>query len=329
MSPSPLQRGWKHRETVLLKSTRDGAGFGLLEAGKRHQNLYVLCADVTESVRATDFAKAYPDRFLQFGVSEQAMVGIGAGLALAGAIPVVETFAAFSPARNWEQIRTTIALQNLDAKIFSSHAGLSAGGDGATHEMTEDLALMRVLPNMVVLVPGDAIETEKAVKAAIDYEGPVYLRFERNETPLFTLPATPFEIGKASILLEGNDVALIGAGPIVYECLQAALLLEKDGIRAMVVNSPSVKPLDEKTIIAAAKKCGAIVTAESHQIAGGLGGAIAELLSQNDPVPIERIGLCDVFGQSGTPEELAVHYHMSAEDIYRSALRALKKKFRT
>ncbi|MFA6522741.1 MAG: transketolase C-terminal domain-containing protein [Patescibacteria group bacterium] len=328
MSVPLLHRGWKHRETLKAIATRDGHGIGLREAGRKHKNLYVLCADVTDSMRATEFKNEFPDRFVQVGVSEQAMAGIAAGMALAGAVPVIETFGAFSPARNWEQIRTTIALQNLDVKIFSSHNGTSAGLDGATHQMTEDIALMRTLPNMIVLAPCDAIETEKAVMAAIAHEGPAYVRFERHTTPQFTTETTPFQIGKALVLREGDDVALIGCGPIVYECLQASEMLANEGIEACVINSPSVKPLDETTILRAAKTCGCVVTAENHQVAGGFGGTIAEFLTFLYPVPVERIGFQDVFGQSGSPEALMKHYHLTAEDIAKSALRAIKKKHR-
>ncbi len=314
-----------HRDIAKLP-TRDGFGDGVVLAGERDQRVMVLCADLTESTRVTAFKQNFPDRFVQLGVSEQSLAAIAAGMALAGRIPVIASYACFSPGRNWEQIRTTICLQDSNVKIAGAHAGVSVGPDGATHQMNEDIALMRVLPNMVVLVPGDAIETRKAVLAAIAYKGPVYLRFTRERTPVYTTDKSPFAIGQAQILHAGNDVAIIACGPLVYEALLAAHELEKQGIGAKVISSPSVKPLDEATIIAAAKQCGAIVTVEEAQAAAGLGGAVCELLSSTYPVPIERVGLEDVFGQSGTSAELLEHYKLTSPWIIKAAKRAIKRK---
>jgi transketolase len=292
--------------------TRNGFGDGLVLAGEQDDRVMVLCADLTESTRTEAFKQAFPDRFVQFGVSEQSLAAIAAGMALAGQVPFIASYACFSPGRNWEQIRTTACLQ--------------VGPDGATHQMVEDIAIMRVLPNMTVLVPADAIETRKAVLAAVAHEGPVYIRFAREKTPVFTTDKTPFAIGKAQILCSGSDVAIIGCGPLVYEALLAAKALEKDGLTAKVINSPSVKPLDEAAIIAAAKQCGAVVTVEEAQAAAGLGGAVAELLGSNYPVPIERVGLDDTFGQSGEPQELLEHYKLTAPWIVKAAKRAVKRK---
>lgn len=314
-----------HKDIPQLP-TRNGFGEGVVLAGEQNDKIMVLCADLTESTRAEAFKKAFPDRFVQLGVSEQSLAAIAAGMALAGRIPFIASYACFSPGRNWEQIRTTICLQEVNVKIMGAHSGVSVGPDGATHQMVEDLAIMRVLPNMVVLVPGDAIETKKAVLAAAEYNGPVYIRFAREKTPVFTTDKTPFAIGKAQILHAGSDVAIVACGPLVYEALLAAYELEKAGVSVKVISSPSVKPLDETTIIAAAKQCGAIVTVEEAQAAGGLGGAVCELLGSTFPVPIERVGLEDTFGQSGTPDELLEHYKLTAPWIVKAVKRVMKRK---
>jgi transketolase len=306
--------------------TRNGFGEGLVLAGEQDERVMVLCADLTESTRTEAFKQAFPERFVQLGVSEQALAALAGGMALAGRVPVIASYACFSPGRNWEQIRTIACLQEQNIKIAGAHAGVSVGPDGATHQMNEDLAIMRVLPNMVVLAPADAIETRKAIKAAIAYDGPVYLRFTREKSPVFTTDKSPFAIGKAQILYSGSDVAIVACGPLVYEALLAARELEKHGISAKVINSPSIKPLDEATLIAAAKQCGAVVTVEEAQAAGGLGGAVCELLSSTHPVPVERVGLEDVFGQSGTPTELLEHYKLTAPWIVKAAKRAVKRK---
>lgn len=295
-------------------------------AGEKDENIMVLCADLTESTRAEAFKKQFPERFVQLGVSEQSLAALGAGMALAGKIPFITSYACFSPGRNWEQIRTTIALQELNVKIAGAHAGVSVGPDGATHQMVEDIAITRVLPHMTVLVPCDAIETRKAIVAAAQYPGPVYIRFARDKSPVFTTDKTPFAIGKAEVFYSGDEVAIIACGPLVHEALLAAKELEKNGISAKVINAVSVKPLDEATILAAAKQCGAVVTVEEAQAAGGLGGAVTEFLSAHYPVPIMRVGLEDVFGQSGEPRELLEHYKLTAPWIVKAAKRVVKMK---
>lgn len=313
-------------KSVPIASTRDGFGNGLCKAAEENSNVVVLCADLTESIRILEFKKDFPDRFIQMGVSEQSLAAIASGMALAGKIPFIASYAAFSPGRNWEQIRTTGCLQNVNLKIVGSHAGVSVGPDGATHQMTEDIALMRVLPNMTVLVPCDAIEAEKATIAAAEIDGPVYIRLSREATPVFTTAKSPFEIGKAQVLTKGNDVAIIACGPLVHEALKAARDLEKAGIEARVINCASIKPLNKETIIKAAKECGAIVTVEEAQIAGGLGSAICELLSESSPTPVIRIGLQNEFGQSGKSEELLEYYQMTAPWIVKAVKKVMKMK---
>ncbi|MEK7633051.1 MAG: transketolase family protein [Patescibacteria group bacterium] len=313
-------------KTIKTEPTRNGFGRGLVEAGIRNESVVALCADLSESTRVLDFKNAFPDRYVQMGVSEQSLAAIASGMALAGKIPFIASYAAFSPGRNWEQIRTTGCLQNVNLKIAGAHAGVSVGPDGATHQMTEDIALMRVLPNMTVLVPCDAIEAEKATIAAAEIDGPVYIRLGREATPIFTTEKSPFEIGKAQVLTKGNDVAIIACGPQVYEALKAARDLEKSGIDARVINCVSIKPLDKETIVKAAKECGAVVTVEEAQIAGGMGSAVCELLSEECPVPIIRIGMNDTFGQSGTPDELLEHYHLTAAWIVKAAKQAMKRR---
>ncbi len=313
-------------KTLAFAPTRDGFGHGLNTAAQRNQNVIALCADLSESTRVLEFKKNFPERFIQMGVSEQSLAAIASGMALAGKIPFIASYAAFSPGRNWEQIRTTGCLQNVNLKIVGAHAGVSVGPDGGTHQMTEDIALMRVLPNMTVLCPCDAIEAEKATIAAAEIDGPVYIRLGREATPVFTTKASPFIVGKAQVLTKGNDVAIIACGPQVYEALKAARDLEKIGLAARVINVASIKPLDNATIVKAAKDCGSIVTVEEAQKAAGLGGAVCELLAEEFPVPVIRVGLEDVFGQSGTPEELLEHYHLTAPWIIKAVKRALKKK---
>jgi transketolase len=303
--------------TTQLESepTRKGFGRGLLEAGKRDENVVAACADLTESTQIGLFAKEFPERFVQIGVAEQNLVTVGSGLAAMGKIPFVSSYAAFSPGRNWEQIRTTICLNDRPVKIIGSHAGLYTGMDGATHQMLEDIALMRVLPNMVVLAPGDSVEAEKATLALAADKRPGYMRLAREATPVFTTDKTPFEIGKAYVLREGADVTIIATGTMTYQALVAADKLVKDGIQAEVVHCPTIKPLDEYTILASVKKTGAVVTAEEAQITGGLGGAIAELLAENIPAPMKRIGVKDRFGESGKPDDLLEHFGLTTKHI--------------
>ncbi|MDL2363142.1 MAG: transketolase C-terminal domain-containing protein [Patescibacteria group bacterium] len=294
---------------------RKGFGKGLLEAGKRDVNVVAACADLTDSTQMSLFKAEFPDRFVEIGVAEQNLVTVGSGLAAMGKIPFVSSYAAFSPGRNWEQIRTTICLNDRPVKVVGSHAGVSVGPDGATHQMLEDIALMRVLPNMVVIAPGDAVEAEKATLAMATDNRPTYLRLAREATPVITTADTPFKIGDAYVFKPGNDVTLITTGTMTYQALLAADLLQKDGISAEVIHVPTIKPLDAKTILASVRKTGAVVTAEEGQIIGGLGGAIAELLAEECPTPMKRIGMLDRFGESGAPNELLEHFGLDAKHI--------------
>ncbi|MDO8617675.1 MAG: transketolase C-terminal domain-containing protein [Candidatus Uhrbacteria bacterium] len=308
------------------KPTRDGYGLGIVDAAKLDPRVVVLCADLTESTRNLDFKNQFPDRFVQMGVHEQLLAALGAGMALAGKIPFITSYAMFCPGRAWEQVRTNICLNNVNVKIIGSHAGVSVGPDGATHQAIEDIAITRVIPNMTVIAPCDMIEARKATIAISKMIGPCYVRFAREKSPVFTTKKTPFEIGKAEIFREGKDVAIIACGPLLYNALKAAEELMKDGMDVMVINSHTIKPLDEKTILQAAKKCGAIVTVEEHQIAGGLGGAIAEYLAKTYPTPIEFIGVQNRFGESGSPQELIEHFGMGVESIKKAVKKVLRRK---
>jgi transketolase len=302
---------------IEKKPTRDGFGLGTVEAGKANPNVVVLCADLTESTRAEWFQKEFPDRFVEMGIAEQNMAATASGMAAVGKVPFIASYAAFSPGRNYEQIRTTIALNEQPVKIGGMHAGVSVGPDGATHQMLEDIGLMRMLPNMVVLNPCDAEEGRKAVVAAALTNDPTYIRFGRAATPVFTTPETPFQIGKALTLWtsEKPKVVLIATGSVAYQALLAARALESDGIGSIVLNLHTIKPLDADAIIAAAKKAGRVVTVEEHQAAGGMGSAVSELLSERYPVPVTRLGVQDMFGQSGDPDELIEHYGLAAPHI--------------
>ena len=305
--------------------TRNGYGDGLLDLGKKNKEVMVLCADLTESTRVEKFAQMYPKRFVEIGVAEQNLVTVASGLAAMGKIPFASSYACFCPGRCWEQIRTTICYNNVNVKIIGAHAGISVGPDGATHQMLEDIALMRALPNMMVIVPCDYWQTRKATMALAAYKGPGYMRFAREKTPQMTTVKTPFEIGKAQLLKEGADVCIIGAGPVVFECLKAAQLLEEKNINAMVINCHTIKPLDEKMILNAARKCKRVVTVEEAQIAGGLGGAVAEFLSEVYPVPIKRVGVRDHYGESGSPEELLEKFGFSAKHITQEVLQLVRR----
>ncbi|OGM97292.1 MAG: transketolase [Candidatus Yanofskybacteria bacterium RIFCSPHIGHO2_01_FULL_41_21] len=305
---------------------RDGYGKGLVSAGEKDERVVVLCADLTESTRAEAFKNKFPERFIQIGVAEQNLATVASGLANYGKIPFISSYATFSPGRNNEQIRTNIALNNVPVKIAGHHAGISVGPDGATHQALEDIALMRVLPNMTVIVPCDAIEAEKATVASANNGSPTYLRFGREKSPVFTTPETPFEIGKAIVFRDGTDVAIIGCGMLLYNALIAAEELSKEGIECMVINSHTVKPLDERTIIEAVQKTGAVVSVEEHQVAGGLGSAVAELLSKNFPVSQEFIGLQDRFGESGTAEELIEVCGLGVESIKLAVRKVISRK---
>ena len=318
------------KKDIEKTSTRKGWGIGLAVAGELNENIVVLSSDVTGSTKADLFAEKFPERFIQVGVAEQALAGIASGIANYGKIPFTSAYAIFSPGRNWEQVRTTIAINNLPVKIGGGHAGLSDGGDGATHQALEDIALMRVLPNMVVIVPSDAVETEKAVLAAATNGAPTYVRFEREETAVYTTNDSPFEIGRAEILWEDRDpkVAIVACGPLVYQALRAAKKLHASKIASIVVNCHTLKPIDAQTIVHVAKLAEAVVTVENHQVSGGLGGAVAELLAENLPIPMERIGMKDSFGESGTPHELYQKYKMTADDIVQAAKKVIKRKAR-
>lgn len=313
---------------IEQKPTRDGYGDGLVIAGTEDPNVVVLCADLTESTRSQKFVEKFPNRFFEIGVAEQNMAAIAAGLGISGKIPFISSYAVFSPGRNWEQIRTTIAYNDSNVKICGAHAGISVGPDGATHQAIEDIATMRVMANMKVVVPCDAIEAKKATVAAAKLWGPVYLRFAREKTPVFTTEETSFAVGKAEIFWKSKkpQVAIIGCGPLVHNALEVARELEKEGIGAIVVNNHTIKPMDEKTIIDVAKKCGAVVTVEEHQVAGGMGGAVAELLAKKFPVPMEFIGMQDVFGESGKPEKLIEKYGMDIVAIKNAVKRVIKRK---
>lgn len=304
-----------YSKDVEQEPIRAGFGRGLKAAGEANEQVVALCADLTESTQMHLFRDAFPKRFIEIGIAEQNLVTVASGLARAGKIPFTSSYAAFSPGRNWEQIRTTAALNNQPVKIVGSHAGVSVGPDGATHQMLEDIALMRVLPNMVVVAPGDSIEAEKATRALAENGKPSYLRLAREKTPIFSTEESPFELGKAYVLKEGHDVSLFGTGSMTYQLLVAAEILESQGVRAEVVHVPTIKPLDHDTLLASARRTGRVVTAEEAQAAGGFGGAVAEFLSDTLPMPVKRIGVYDRFGESGAPNELIEYFGLSGEKI--------------
>ena len=318
------------KKKMEMAPTRDGYGLGVTEAGKKDKNVVVLCADLSESTRSLTFQKEFPDRYVELGVAEQNMASVAAGMALAGKVPFIASYAAFSPGRNNEQIRTTISLNNVNVKIMGAHAGVSVGPDGATHQALEDMALMRVQPNMKVFAPCDVWEAKRIVEMIATVYGPSYMRFARDKTPVVTTAKTPFAIGKAQLFWQSKkekpDVSIFACGPLAHEAILAAAELEKKGWGVEVYNSPSIKPLDEKTILAAAKKAGAVVTAEEHQVAGALGGAIAEFLSENHPTPVIRVGVHDRFGESGEPAELMEKFGLVAKDIVDAAKKATALK---
>src|SRR3989344_2492299 len=332
-----LNRDMKLREDIFepkeMAATRDGFGKGAVEAGRADERVLVLSADLAESTRAEWFQKEFPTRFVEMGVAEQNMATVAAGMANYGKIPFITSYAAFSPGRNWEQIRTTIALNNVPVIVCGMHAGISVGPDGATHQMLEDIALMRAMPNMVVLSPCDAEEARKATIAAAKLGKPVYMRFGREKTPVMTTPESPFEIGKANVLyrpVQGlpldKAVAIFATGPFVFNALCAAQKLEAEGVAATVVNVHTIKPLDRETIVREAKSAGCVVSVEEHQVAGGLGSAIAELLAEEAPLPMEFIGMHNEFGQSGEPAQLTEHYKMGVTDIISAAKRVVARR---
>jgi transketolase len=316
------------RDALEHLATRDGFGRAIIEAAEADERVVALCADVTESVRLDGFKEKFPTRYVEMGVAEQNMATVASGLANYGKIPFMATYAVFSPGRNWEQVRTTIALADLPVKIMGMHGGVSVGEDGATHQALEDITLMRVLPNMVILVPCDAEEARKTVLASVHNHKPTYIRFSRHKTPVFTTPETPYAIGRAEYLWRSNEpkVALMGAGPILYDALQAAKILESEGIGSSVLNLHSVKPMDIDKVKEAARDAGAVVSVEEHQILGGIGSTIAEILSQNTPTPLEMVAVHDRFGQSGTPEELLHEYRLDTGAILDAARRVIARK---
>ncbi len=311
---------------MKMKPTRDGYGEALLILGEQNPDVVVMDADLAKSTRADWFWDKYPERFFDMGIAEQDMLGTAAGLSMGGKIPFVSTYGVFVAGRAWDQIRTTICYANLNVKIGGAHGGISVGPDGATHQSLEEIALMRVLPNMQLIVPCDAIETRKATLAAAEIKGPVYIRFAREATPVFTTEESPFEVGKAVELQGGDDVTIIACGPIVYEALVAAEQLAGEGISCRVINMHTIKPLDVESILKAARETGAIVTAEEHQVNAGLGGAVAEVVVKQAPVPMEMVGVMDTFGESGDPDELAVKYGLKHTDIKAAVKRVLKRK---
>lgn len=311
---------------VEMAGTRDGYGLGLVELGGKNEAVVALCGDLVESTRTNMFAEKFPDRFIEMGVAEQNMAGVAVGLALNGKIPFISTYAVFSPGRNWDQVRISICYNNANVKLAGGHSGISVGPDGATHQAMEDIALTRVLPRMHVFVPCDMEETRKAVHAAAEIEGPVYIRYARSATPVFTSTKTPFAAGKAQVLHEGSDIAIIAAGPIVHSALAAADQLVEQGIACRVINSPSIKPLDTQTIEQAARDCGGVVTCEEHQVHAGLGSAVAESLARTFPVPMEFVGMPDSFGESGEPAQLLEKYRMDTAAIVAAVKKVLRRK---
>ncbi len=297
---------------------RDGYGKALLKLIGDGKPVVALDADVAKSTRTVWVRDQYPEHFLDMGIAEQDMVGTASGLALGGIIPFASTYGVFLAGRAWDQIRTTVCYNNLNVKLAGAHAGISVGPDGATHQALEDVALMRVLPNMTVVVPCDAVETEKATLALAEREGPCYIRFGREAVPVITDEDSPFEIGKANVLRDGKDAVLFANGAMVYEGLEAAKQLAGEGIDLMVINLHTVKPLDQEAVLAAARKTGRVITAEEHQAAGGMGSAVAECLAQNYPVPMRILGMQDGFGESGAPDELMKRYGFSSDAIYQA-----------
>ena len=309
-----------------LKSTREGYGEGLVELGEKNKDVVVLCADLADSTKASMFRKKFPDRYIAMGIAEADMISTAAGLAIAGKIPFASSFSVFAVGRTWDQIRIDLSYSNLNVKIGGSHSGISVGPDGPTHQSLEDIALTRVMPNMKVIVPCDVHETRKATIAAAGIKGPVYIRFGRAEVPVITEKDSRFEFGKGVVLKKGKDVTIIACGLMVYEALKAAEILEKKGISAKVINMHTVKPIDRDMIFESAGETGAIVTAEEHQVAGGLGSAVSEVLVSGYPVPVEMVGMKDCYGSSGEPEELLKKFRLKDADIAQAAVAVMKRK---
>lgn len=313
-------------EKLEKKLVRDGFGDGLLAATEENNNVVALCADLGDSTRAQWIAKKFPANYIEVGIGEQNLASLAVGLASCGKVPFISSYAMFSPGRNWEQVRTTICYNNSNVKVAGAHSGVSVGSDGATHQAIEDIALMRILPRMTVVVPCDYYEAKKTTIAFAKMNGPAYFRFPREKNPVVTTEETPFQIGKAEVFREGKDVTLIACGILLHSALLAAEELSKEGIDVEVINNHTIKPMDKQTILASVKKTNAVVTAEEHQIAGGMGSAVAEILAQEYPVPMEFIGVADRFGESGEPEELIKVFGMSVSDIVNSVKKVLKRK---
>lgn len=314
---------------IQKEATRDGFGRALLRIGQQNSDVVVLTADLAESLRVDAFAKAFPDRFIECGVSEQNMLGIAAGLALSGKIPFVCSYAVFSPGRNWDQLRVSVAYSNANVKIVGGHTGLSVGPDGATHQALEDLALTQVLPNMTVLSPADSVQTELAVLAATKLVGPTYLRLAREPTPIVSTPHTPYSLGKIQEVSTGDDVTLVSTGPLLYETLLACHQLRNQGIHAQVLNVHTLKPFDTQGLVSHVRKTHCVVTIEDHQVIGGLGSTVAQVLAEHFPAPMEFIGVQDQFGQSGTPKQLYEHYGITSRHIALAARKVISKKNRS
>lgn len=301
-------------------SIRDGFGKALAQISRDNDKIIGLCADLTHSTKMNYFAQLFPDRFFHMGVAEQNMAGVAAGLAMEGKIPISASYAIFQPGRNWEQIRQNICYSNLNVKLVSTHAGITVGPDGASHQALEDLSLTRVLPNMTVISPCDEYQATQATYAMIEHQGPVYLRLSRIKSPQITTPQTTFKLGKGQIFHQGNDLTIISTGTMIYPSLQAAKILEKNNISTQVINIHTIKPIDEQLIISAAKQTGAVITVEDHQKIGGLGSAVAQVLTEHHPTKMKIIGVDDTFGQSGQAHELLEYYGLGVEDIVRAGI---------
>lgn len=308
------------------KDTRSGFGEGLYELGQTNPDVVGLCADLTGSLKMDAFQKAFPERFFQVGIAEANMIGMAAGMTIGGKIPFTGTFANFSTGRVYDQIRQSVAYSNKNVKICASHAGLTLGEDGATHQILEDIGMMKMLPNMTVIVPADFNQTKQATIAIAAHEGPVYLRFGRPVMPIFVKPDANFQIGKADVLTEGADVTIIACGHLVWKSIEAAQLLEKEGIQAEVINMHTIKPLDVAAILKSVQKTGCVVTAEEHMIAGGLGESVAQVLTRNYLVPQEFVAVNDTFGESGTPMELMTKYGIDTANVVEAAKKVIARK---
>lgn len=314
-----LEKNWSQANKLNNNSTRAGFGEALLDAAKKNPDIVVVSADLAESSRVQGFAQKYPDRFIEVGVAEQNMLGVAAGLALSGKVAVAVSFAVFSPGRSWDQLRISICYSDANVKIIGHHTGLSVGEDGASHQALEDIAITRCLPNLTIVAPADYLEAKKATEAILKINGPVYLRLTRPNTPIFTTKQTTFKIGQANILLPGKDITIIAHGPILYEALQAVKILAEHKIKAELINCHTIKPLDEKTILKSVQKTGLAITLEDHQKIGGLGSAVAEILSQSLPRPLTIMGVKDTFGESGDYQKLWQKYGLGRQHIVHAA----------